>query len=1054
MPPQRLDFKAFTHIIWFWGEPTNTYPYFSLTAGSSDSTTLTTGTPGWCLNPLDNGSNGLTHLKIMRDSCRVNGVKLLLCVGGEWGGPASTFAAMVADTLKQNAFIDAATGFARRNGFDGIDIDWEFPDRAANLRALYSRFLLRLRATLDSWPTRGILSAAYPTWFWWNPAHTEPIVEISVMNATHDLVDLMQYGLQNTSQISHYAPLYHNPATNQETMTDRGVIEYKAAGINPSKLVTLIPFECIKMNDNSGISPVALGHAGGGSQWIGLRDIPGSVTVHWDDIAKANWAESGTSFYSYENALSISTKVQFARDQQIGGVGVWELWRGWLPNAPTGQKDPLLQAMKAAVGGFTPPVDSIAPTVSITAPGNGATVSGTVTITANASDNLGVARVEFLVNGVLASTDVSSPYAFAWNANALTGPYVLTARAYDGNGNNTTSTAVAVTVVPPPPDTTLPTVSISSPANGATVSGTVTITATAADNVGVTRVEFFVNGILASTDNTAPYAFAWNASSLNGNYALTAKAYDAAGNSRVSLVVSVFVQPPPPPNAVSLIYQDGLLPPWRDTSWNSVIVYQSTEHIYAGAFSLKATQSAWGAVSERSGTFGAAVDIDPADFIALEFAVYNTTPGLVLNVYCYNDYDDLFPNSLRIDIPLNQWSIINVPMSELNPNNYVIHRVNIQNYTRVTSTYFVDNLHFVDPASVLHAPSLLSPPAGAFVEATSLALQWDTSAQATSYHLQIGGDSLFASIVYEDSDVAGTSKQVGALANYATYFWRVRSKKPGTVSGWSETRRVVFSNPARWKIVSLPYGVADFRHAAVFPTALSPAFAFVNNAGYLIRDTITVGLGYWIRFGLDFQMSPIAYPVLLDTVPLTVGWNLIGSITTPVDVRSITSIPPGVSTSSFFEYLSSAYRSADSIRPGRGYWVKSSQAAQLVIAAGAPSNALGKISMDLNSEMPPPPPGDDIEAVKVIPADYVLDQNFPNPFNPSTTVTFELPKAEHVTLKIYDVLGREVATLVDELRGAGIYQETFNAGRLASGLYFYRLTAGSFGQIRKMMLVK
>jgi hypothetical protein len=69
-------------------------------------------------------------------------------------------------------------------------------------------------------------------------------------------------------------------------------------------------------------------------------------------------------------------------------------------------------------------------------------------------------------------------------------------------------------------------------------------------------------------------------------------------------------------------------------------------------------------------------------------------------------------------------------------------------------------------------------------------------------------------------------------------------------------------------------------------------------------------------------------------------------------------------------------------------------------------------------------------------------------------VTFELPRAEHVTLKIYDVLGREVATLVDEMRAAGIYQETFNANRLASGLYFYRLTAGNFGQIRKMMLVK
>src|SRR5689334_22919416 len=74
MPPQKLDWNAFTHLIYFWGEPTTTPPYFNLYAGSSDSTTFETGTPGWCTN-----ATGRTHQQIMLDSARAHNVKLLLC---------------------------------------------------------------------------------------------------------------------------------------------------------------------------------------------------------------------------------------------------------------------------------------------------------------------------------------------------------------------------------------------------------------------------------------------------------------------------------------------------------------------------------------------------------------------------------------------------------------------------------------------------------------------------------------------------------------------------------------------------------------------------------------------------------------------------------------------------------------------------------------------------------------------------------------------------------------------------------------------------------------
>ena len=356
MPPQKLDWKAFSHLIFFWGEPTTSYPYFNLVADPCDSTIFENGAVcgknGWCLNPLDNGSNGFTHQAILRDSATANGVKLLLCVGGETGTPATTFADIVADTVKQDIFIQAAIGFASRHGYDGIDIDWEYPTRGAVGRADYTRFLTKCRAQLDTWVPRGTLSMAVPTWFWWDQWKTDPIIDVATLNSVVDFIDLMEYGMQNTGEISHYSPLYQNSEVSQETWNLRGVNEWKQAGVDSSKLITLIPFESIQMTDNSGIFPVAVGHAGGGSQWIGLRDIPSTVTSHWDDVAKANWAEQNNTFYSFENQASINAKVQYAKDQHIGGVGIWELWRGWLPNAPKGHQDPLLQMLKTAVNGF------------------------------------------------------------------------------------------------------------------------------------------------------------------------------------------------------------------------------------------------------------------------------------------------------------------------------------------------------------------------------------------------------------------------------------------------------------------------------------------------------------------------------------------------------------------------------------------------------------------------------------------------------------------------------------------------------------------------------
>ncbi|MBI5472139.1 MAG: FG-GAP repeat protein [Ignavibacteriae bacterium] len=90
----------------------------------------------------------------------------------------------------------------------------------------------------------------------------------------------------------------------------------------------------------------------------------------------------------------------------------------------------------------------------------------------------------------------------------------------------------------------------------------------------------------------------------------------------------------------------------------------------------------------------------------------------------------------------------------------------------------------------------------------------------------------------------------------------------------------------------------------------------------------------------------------------------------------------------------------------------------------------------------------------VVPTFHTLEQNYPNPFNPITTIAFQIPGNGHVTLKVYDMLGREVATIVDGIREAGVYEEVFDATALASGVYLYRLQAGDFSQIRKLTVLK
>jgi hypothetical protein len=90
----------------------------------------------------------------------------------------------------------------------------------------------------------------------------------------------------------------------------------------------------------------------------------------------------------------------------------------------------------------------------------------------------------------------------------------------------------------------------------------------------------------------------------------------------------------------------------------------------------------------------------------------------------------------------------------------------------------------------------------------------------------------------------------------------------------------------------------------------------------------------------------------------------------------------------------------------------------------------------------------------IVPTEYILEQNYPNPFNPTTTIKYSIPHASKIKIQIYDILGREVATVINEMKSAGTYTATFNAANMSSGVYFYRLQAGSFTETKKLLLLR
>jgi subtilisin family serine protease len=233
-----------------------------------------------------------------------------------------------------------------------------------------------------------------------------------------------------------------------------------------------------------------------------------------------------------------------ANASPCAGHGQWQVG-GLFGTTPDkdGIPEPLVNALRAAQAAGTapppppPPVDTQPPTVSLSAPAANAAVRGTVNVSANAADNVGVTHVDFHDGPTLIGSDSGAPYAVPWNT-AGDGPHTLTATAYDSAGLSSTDTRTVVV------DNTAPTAAVTNPLGG-TASGTISVTADATDPTpgsGVTSVQFLVDGNAIATDATAPYSTNWNTATVsNGPHNIAVRSTDGAGNVTTSSAVQVNV---------------------------------------------------------------------------------------------------------------------------------------------------------------------------------------------------------------------------------------------------------------------------------------------------------------------------------------------------------------------------------------------------------------------------------------------------------------------------------------------------------------------------------
>jgi subtilisin family serine protease len=354
--------------------------------------------------------------------------------------------------------------------------------------------------------------------------------------------------------------------------TDQGArvanISYSVAGS------TAVQSAAQTMKDRNGLVFVS---AGNGNVDLGVAASSAFIVVAATDgnDAKASWSNFGNWVHLAAPGVSITTTSPGSSYSSVSGTsfssplaaGVAALMMSANPALSSTQvqnllfstakdlgaagRDPIfgwgrVDAAAAVAAALTATAsksttDTQAPVAAIASPLGASTVSGWTAVNVNASDNVGVTKVELRANGQLVATDTAAPFSFSWDSSSVAnGTASLVATAYDAAGNSGASTAVGVTVsnAAASADTTPPAVRFTSPGSSQ-VSGSVTVSSSASDDRGTTGLtqKLYVNGALVAQGSGGTLSYKWNTNKLaKGSYTLSAVARDAAGNSTTTSI--------------------------------------------------------------------------------------------------------------------------------------------------------------------------------------------------------------------------------------------------------------------------------------------------------------------------------------------------------------------------------------------------------------------------------------------------------------------------------------------------------------------------------------
>jgi hypothetical protein len=432
-------------------------------------------------------------------------------------------------------------------------------------------------------------------------------------------------------------------------------------------------------------------------------------------------------------------------------------------------------------------------------------------------------------------------------------------------------------------------------------------------------------------------------------------------------------------------------------------------------------------------------------------------------------------------------------------------RVNAKNAGGTSSYSSVWN--FTTVAGPAPPPPVLGSPAnGAACQPSTVTLTWTASPGAAKYRVQLANDSLFTLITVDDSTVTTTSRLVSSLAGGTTYYWRVSAINTGGPSPFSPfwrfttflpgTLRDNFNRPDgplsgsnKWALIlnQPSAGAMNIATNAIQPTSS----AGNTNFGGVVWDSL-MSAGSEASLTVVQKSGNFVYTSLFIYARMNnkdyntgTGYRLRYFEQSGTDILEIHRVGTGYANSTTIGSKSIEINAGDVItfrvlcdNKTLVALVNGAQVLSVVDSVYMPSQWYFAVRAcvlptparfdDFRISGPPPLPSvtRPVVPVKEKPGMFLLEQNYPDPFNPSTTLRYSLPVDAHVELKVYNILGQEVRTLVDGIQNAGVKQvvwnSTNNAGmEIPGGVYFYELRAQSvagnrqaFREVKKMLLLR